>query len=272
MVGQNFNAFGNPYGNSPVRTAHLLWQLKMFLMKQMGLASKKGATDKLWATAPHGNQKVEVTLGNGDKEIVSATEAVRRMMTDMEAQDSFVTGPREEGYEITTLGNQANLEQFVAVINALNVWIFRCFLMPSLILTDGQAGSRSLGDKHFQLVDKVTDQEAESFGEMVINEFIERSIIENFGEQDDYGKFNKRPQGVEERAKLAAMFGTLGNDGWMKPHVKEDMEFVRDNLNLPEDKDPSFGLTGNIPGEPKPGEAPPENGDDNDDDQGDDDQ
>lgn len=243
-VGQSFNSFGNPYGSSAVRTVHLLWQLKVFILKQMGIASKKGATNKIWATAPHGAQKVEIVKGDGTKETVSPAEAVRQMLSDVETQDSFVTGPEDAGYKLSTLGDGADLNQFVAVINALNIWIFRGFLLPSLVLTDGQAGSRSLGDKHFQLVDKVSDSEAEDFTEIVINEMIERTIIENFGEQEDYGKFNKRPQTIAERQSLASMFGGLANDGWMKPHVEEDARFVRENLNLPEDTDKTFELTG----------------------------
>jgi len=243
FTGMNFNAFGNPYGNGAVRTIHLLWGLKVFILKQLGIASKQGAIGKIWATAPQGEQKVEVVKGDGKKETVSPAEAVRLMLSDVETQDSFVTGPEDAGYKMTVLDNNANLEQYVAVINAINIWMFRAFLLPSLVLTDGTAGSRSLGDKHFQLVDKIADSESEFFTEIVVNEMIERVIIENFGIQKDYGKFNKRPQTVSERQALATMFGGLANDGWMKPHVKEDFEFVRENLHLPKDADKTFDLT-----------------------------
>ena len=258
LVGQNFNAFGNPYGSSAVRTCHLLWQLKVFILKQMGIATKGNATDKIWATAPMGEQKVEVTKGDGTKEIVSATEALRLMLSDIESRDSFITGPEDDGYKMTVISQNAPLDQYVTIINAINIWMFRAFLLPSLVLTDGQAGSRSLGDKHFQLVDKISDSEAEFFSEIIINEMIERIIIENFGIQENYGKFAKRPQNTQERQALAMMFGGLANDGFMKPHVKEDMAFVRESLNLPEDKDKSFFIDGGIDGEDgeiKPGES-----------------
>ena len=249
FTGMNFNAFGNPYGNSAVRTNHLLWSLKNFILKQLGISSKQGAMGKIHATAPFGEQKVEVVKGDGTKEIVSPSEAVRLMLSDIQNQDSFVTGPESEGYKMTVLDNSADLNQYTETINQINIWMFRSFLLPSLVLTDGSSGSRSLGDKHFQLVDKIADSESEFFTQIVVNEMIERVIIENFGVQKNYGKFNRRPQTVEERQALASMFGGLANDGWMKPHVKEDFEFVRENLHLPKDADKTFDLTEK--GEPK---------------------
>ena len=269
MTGLNFNTFGNPYGNSPVRTAHLLWQIKVFMLKQMAITGKRHATSRIWATAPHGSQKVEVTLGDGSTKQLNAAEAVRQMLADAETNDNLVTGREEDGYKMTVLADNAGLDQFVSVINALNTWIFRCFLLPSLVLTDGTAGSRSLGDKHFQIVDRIAESDADEFGEGVIHQMIERNIIENFGVQDDYGKFQRRPQTIEEQQRLASMFGQLGNDGFLDPAGKKDQAFVRESLGLP-DADPSaFQIRDPLddkdlpePGAPLPKEEPSEPGDD----------
>jgi len=232
LMGQEWHGFGNPYGNSGVRTAHLLWQLKVFILKQMGISSKRKGTPKIWGTAPKGAQQVEVTRGDGTKAQVTTQESLRLMLQDVQNFDSIVTGPQTDGWSVTTLDDTTDLSQFIDVINGLNTWIFRCFLLPSLILTDGQAGSRSLGDKHFQIVDRIAEQDADKFGEQLINQMIERTIIENFGDQDNYGQFLRRPQTIEEQQRLASMFGQLGNDGWMSPTLKEDMDFVRDSLRL----------------------------------------
>ncbi len=257
MTGLNFNTFGNPYGNSAVRTAHMLWQIKVFMLKQMGITGKRHATSRIWATAPHGAQKVEVVLGNGMTKQVSPAEAVRLMLKDAETNDNLVTGPEDDGYKMTVLADTAGLDQFVNVINALNVWIFRCFLMPSLVMTDGTAGSRSLGDKHFQIVDRIAEADAAEFTEGIINQFIERNIIENFGIQDDYGSFAQRPQTIEERQRLGSMFGQLANDGWLDPSGKKDVEFVRENLHLPKADLSAFRIGDPLNDLPEPGEALP---------------
>jgi hypothetical protein len=252
-VGNAGNAFGNPYGKTPVRTAHLLWQLKTFFLKQMGIAGKRNATSRLWATAPKGEANVNYKAPNGSETLVSPREAIRRMLKDVETDDGIVTGTELEGYKVQVLASLANLNDFVAVINAIDVWMFRCWLLPSLVMTDGSAGSRSLGDKHFEIVDHVAGSDAEKFTKTLMIDLVQPLIIDNFGEQKDYGGFTNRPQSTQEREMLSNIFSTLTTSGWMKPHVKEDMEFVRKSLSLPKDMDPGFDIAppGDEGGEPR---------------------
>jgi hypothetical protein len=239
-------SFGSPYGKTAVRTAHLPWQLKVFFMRQMGIAGKRASTPTLWGTAPMGTNNVlykSPDAPKGDKgELLSPAQALKAMLSDRETDDAIVTGTDKDGYHLEALTNTANMDGFLNVINNLDVRMFRCFLLPSLVMTDGSAGSRALGDKHFQIVDHISSIEADNFGQTVINDLIERVIIENFGEQNDYGKFTKRPQSVEERERLANMFGTLTTSGIMKTHVPEDMDYMRSSLSLPKDADKSFDI------------------------------
>lgn len=246
-IGNAGMAFGNPYGKTPVRTAHALWQLKVFFMKQMGIAGKRNATSKLWGTAPKGEASVKMRGADGIEKLVSPREAVRRMISEAETDDGIVTGTEAEGYKIEVLQSMANLGDFVTVINAIDVWMFRCWLLPSLVMTDGSAGSRSLGDKHFEIVDHVAGSDAEKFNKTLMIDFIQPMIIDNYGEQNDYGSFTNRPQSTQEREILANIFSSLTTSGWMKPHVKEDMDFVRKTLSLPKDMDRSFDI--DLPGE-----------------------
>ncbi len=245
-IGNAGMAFGNPYGKTPVRTAHMLWQLKVFFMRQMGIAGKRNATSKLWGAAPKGEANVKMKNAQGGDELVSPREAVRRMIAEADTDDGIVTGTELEGYKISVLQSLANLNDFVAVINAIDVWMFRCWLLPSLVMTDGSAGSRSLGDKHFEIVDHVAGSDAEKFTKTLMIDLVQPLIVDNFGEQKDYGGFTNRPQSTQEREMLANIFNTLTTSGWMKPHVKEDMEFVRKTLSLPKDMDKSFDI--DVPG------------------------
>lgn len=240
LIGQEWHGFGNPYGNSGVRTAHLLWQLKVFMLKQMGILAKRKGSPKLHGNAPKGSQKVELTKADGSTVEVSTQEAMRLMLADVQNTDSIVTGPENEGWKLTVLDDTVDITTFSSTINELNTWMFRCFLLPSLVMTDGSAGSRSLGDKHFQIVDRIAEGDAEKFTENIVNQMLERVIKENFGDQKDYGKFGRRPQTVEERQRLAAMFGQLGNDGWMSPALEADMRQVRDSLHLTPDEEGFF--------------------------------
>lgn len=232
-------SFGSPYGKSQVRTAHLAWQLKVFFLKQLGIAGKRQATPAVWGTAPVNQNKVRITTPDGMKEELSPMEAMAKMMSNRETDDALITGPKEQGYSIEVINAEADLDQFLNVINQLNTYIFRSFLLPSLVMTDGSAGSRSLGDKHFQIVDFMAEQESKKFCEVIIKQMIRPAIEANFGEQDNYGKFTERPQTIEERERLANLFSTVANSGFMKAYDKADGDYVRSALHLPK-QDESF--------------------------------
>jgi hypothetical protein len=232
-------SFGSPYGKSNVRTAHLAWQLKVFFLKQLGIAGKRQASPFIWATAPQASNQVKVAQPDGSVKQMNPVEALTSIMADRENDDSIVTGPEEMGYKIQAITAQMDLNQYLAVLNWLDTQIFRGFLLPSLVMTDGSAGSRSLGDKHFQIVDRIAEEESQVFAQTLVNQMVRGVIIENFGEQDNYGHFAQRPQNLEERERLANMFATLSNAGFMKAYDQVDGDYVRSTLHLP-DQEPSF--------------------------------
>lgn len=239
-------SFGSPYGKSPVRTAHLAWQMKVYFMRQLGIAGKRQASPFIWATAPHNVNQVQVKdprHPNGQvTKTFNAIEALSEVLRNRSTDDSVVTGPEDMGYKIEAIAAQTDLRQFTDVIAFLNTLIFRSFLLPSLVMTEGQAGSRSLGDKHFEIVDRIAETDAEKFGMRVIDQMIRRSIVENFGEQDDYGHFARRPQSIDERERLANMFMSLGNAGWMRSTDAKDGDYVRSVLHLPEQEESFYEI------------------------------
>jgi hypothetical protein len=235
-VGQ---AFGSPYGKTSVRTAHLAWQLKVYFMKQMGIAGKRQAAPFIHGTAPHGQNKVAITRPDGVTVQMNPVEALSAMLAARQDDDSIVTGPEKDGYTLQAIAATIDLNQYLAVLNWLDVQIFRAFLLPSLVMTDGSAGSRSLGDKHFQVVDRIAEEDSQLFTQTLIDQLIRPAIAMNFGEQDNYGHFAQRPQNIEERERLANMFGNLANAGFMKAYDPKDGDYVRSTLHLPE-QDESF--------------------------------
>ena len=238
-ISNNMLSFGSPYGKTAVRTAHLAWQLKVFFMKQLGIAGKRQASPFIWATAPHGTNKVRMKNPQNPNATVdmNAIEAVTELLRQRESDDSIVTGPESVGYHVEAIANQTNLDQFLNVIDHLNTYMFRAFLLPSLVMTDGSAGSRALGDKHFQIVDRIAEEDAQRFTDRIIDQLIRPTIIENFGEQDEYGHFAQRPQTIEERERLANIFNSLANSQWMSPTDKTDGDYVRSTLHLPEQEE-----------------------------------
>lgn len=233
-------SFGSPYGKTPVRTMHLAWQMKVFVMKKMGIASKRQASPFIWATAPHGTNQVKYkdpTTGFITESQVTAVEAVRQILLNREGDDSVITGPESAGYKLEAIAASMDLNQYLAVLTWLDTQMFRAALLPSLVMTEGAAGSRALGDKHFQIVDRIAEEEAQKFGETIIKQLIKRAVDENFGEQENYGHFAQRPQNIEERERLANMFNGLANAGFMKAYDQTDGDFVRSSLHLPEQED-----------------------------------
>ncbi len=230
---------GNPYGKTPVRTAHLAWQLKVFVMRQAGIAVKRSASPLIWGSAPGGVANVEIEI-DGKKTMMDPRGALMHILGERETDDAVVTGSDKDGYGLEAIESTAQLDQIGNLINLLDVRIFRAFLLPSLVMTDGSAGSRSLGDKHFEIVNFIAGEDAKKFGQTVVNDLIRPLIVDNFGVQDDYGKFKERPQSIEERERLANIFNTVTTAGYMSPMVKEDMAHVRSTLSLPKDADTSF--------------------------------
>lgn len=236
-VQNNMLSFGSPYGKTSVRTAHLAWQLKVFFMRQLGIAGKRQASPFIWGTAPHQNNKVKLTDGNGNSKEVSPIEALNELLANRQTDDSIVTGPATAGYSLQAIAADMDLNEFLDVIDHLNSYMFRAFLLPSLVMTDGQAGSRSLGDKHFEIVDRIAEEEAFNFGQTIVNQMIRKAIVDNYGEQENYGHFAQRPQSLDERERLAGMFSNLCTAGVMRAYDKTDNEYIRSTLHLPKQEE-----------------------------------
>ena len=243
-VNKSFLSFGSPYGKSAVRTAHLAWQMKLFFMKHLGVAGKRNSTPTIVGYAPSQSQvMVELTLPDGTKKQMTPANALSAMLAERESNDSLVTGSQKDGYKLEVLSNQASLDQFLNVINEMNTYIFRAFLMPSLILTDGSGGNRALGEKHFDIVNRIAEIDAKKFCGAIIYDMIEPTIVDNFGEQDDYGKFQQRPASLEELERLSNVYSNITMSGYMSPDNKKDFEFVRESVGAPEGEMNLFGDT-----------------------------
>ena len=247
-VNNSMLSFGSPYGKSPVRTAHLAWQMKVFFTKQLGIAGKRQASPFIHGTAPMNQNAVQVTtqrqnrptetpMSNANvdpKFLMNPIEALSAVLASRDTDDSVITGPESAGYKLNVIAANMDLNQYLAVLNWLDVQIFRAFLLPSLVMTDGSAGSRALGDKHFQVVDRIAEEEAQVFSQTLIDQLIRPTIVMNFGEQDAYGHFAQRPQNIEERERLSNMFSSLASAGFMKAYDQKDGDYVRSTLHLPE--------------------------------------
>lgn len=244
IVNKQFMSFGSPYGKTAVRAAHLAWQMKIFFMKHLGVAGKKQGTPTIVGQAPQEGVIVQLKKPDGSVEEMTPQKAMIKMLSDRESNDAIVVGSEKEGYKVTVINNGANLDQFLNVINQMNVYIFRAFLLPSLVMTDGSAGSRSLGEKHFDIVNQIAQVDAKKFTGAIINDMIEPVIIENFGLQDNYGKFQERPGSLEELEKMANIFSTLTDTGYLSPGDKEDFKWVRETIGAPKGNPNLFGEEG----------------------------
>lgn len=226
-------SFGSPYGKTPVRTAHMLWQLKNFFLKQVGIAGDKASFPLLVAKADKASHMVEYKDSNGVTRKMSVREALIEMLREIKSKDHIVVGKEDV---IEKIDNMVQLSNFTDVVKHLDVAIFRCFLIPSLVMTDGSAGSRALGDKHFEIVGHIADVDARSFTQSIINDLIQPAIEKNFGPQEEYGEFQKRHQSLEEFERLANVFAQLDTTGFVDSTIQEDFDLVRKNLSLPERK------------------------------------
>jgi hypothetical protein len=231
-------SFGSPYGHPGVRTAHLAWQMKVFVMKQLGIATKRQAAPFIWGTAPQNKNNVKIkNPKTGAFKDFNPIEAMQDLLKQRNTDDSIVTGPEDDGYKIQSIMNQCDLEQIIDVLKFLNMMIFRAFVIPSLVVTDGE-GSRALGEKQFEIVDHMANDDAEAFADTIIDQMIRRNIIENFGEQsgykENYGSFAPRPMSLAAKKEMSDIFCNLANAQWMSPLDKEQGDYVASVLDIPE--------------------------------------
>ena len=68
---------------------------------------------------------------------------------------------------------------------------------------------------------------------MLLEQLVRPMLEYNFGPQKNFGDFTEIKLAQETRDLLSTCFMQLTNSGWITPQNQEDMDAVRDAMNLP---------------------------------------
>ncbi|MEC0231297.1 phage portal protein family protein [Paenibacillus alba] len=227
--------FGNPYGNSQLKRIRKNWLLKDPVLKMWVNAVDKFGTPLVAAMVPDGNIEDPARPG----ETISNIEYMSEVLSNLQNGTglAMASGTKEENVDIKTLsaGGAGMGEAFHTLVTYLNKMMFRGMLVPSLIFDEGQkSGSYALGESHFNIYQLILDKIFKNLTETLLEQLVRPLVEMNFGPQKDWGEFPEREMNDDDLQKIAGVFFSLTNSGYMDSHVKEDFDYVRSRVGLPE--------------------------------------
>jgi hypothetical protein len=266
--------FQNPYGRSLLRRVYKNWVSKdAFLKMWVVAADRKGTPLLVGYAAPNDTVQQQNMYEDPHRSApVSAMRADVAMAETMKTihNSSFVVLPGKKGetYEVEAIQQTGDMNIFKDGIEYFNRAIMRGLLIPPLAFSSGDgAGSYALGESHKKIFNQVIDGKLKVYKQMLLDQFIRKIIAYNFPEPeyiaDGYGEFALEEPDVEMMEKLSNIFQTLTTNGYMTPEAQEDMDFVREKMNMvkkaaePLPVEPGSEVPPNTPGGDGPEQAKP---------------
>lgn len=238
--------FGNPYGRSMLRRAYKWWIMKDTFLRFLSIAlDRKGTPLNIVYADPNATIESQASAISGQNARGNAGAGMRADVAVARAfanvhNDSVITLPGKKGqvYDVVTLPQGSNSDDFIAAINLCDRGIMRALLIPSLIFTNGDGtGSFALGQEHAKTWEKILDGMGEGVKQTWINQFISQIIKYNFPEsawrKDGFGFFQKRELTQDERDKEMNIFGVAIDKGIVDPTDLDDLNAIRDKINMP---------------------------------------
>lgn len=220
--------FGNPYGNSRLKAAWKYWFPKDVLLACWGKTLEQYASPKPIARHPTPHVMIEVdgtTMRRGDYLLqqLSTLSESSQMVLDPEVILEFLEMKRSFG---------PDFEQWQAWSNQM---ILRACLIPSLLFTGGDGkGSYALAGKQTEVYNKGVYRIRDSICHALIHHWIAKMIFINYGEQSQgYGEFRGQSLEEEDLKMWSEIFYSMVQSNFIRAHVAEDFEFVRQKLGLP---------------------------------------
>lgn len=229
--------FNNYYGSSAFKPIRKNWLLKDAFLKMWARALDKFGTPILAAVVPDGTVKDPET-----GEEVSQLEYATKLLANLQNGTALALSARDAGsggqlpkIEAVATGGSGTGEAFDRAVSYLNKMIARGLLIPSLVFDEGaRSGSLALGTSHFNGFILMVRALFNQLKEVLLDQFISRLILYNFGPQKDWGNFQERPPSTEELKLYSEVFLNLVNAGFVDPAIDDDFKYARNMMGLPE--------------------------------------
>lgn len=230
--------FGNHYGKSIFKPIRKNWLLKDPILKMWGRALDRFGTPLI---ALFTNDDTIEDPDHQGQDISQLSYAVRVLSRIQSSTGiAFKSGSKEDGTEsraeVLATGGSGIGEAFEKSVLYLNKMILRGLLVPSLLIDNEGSGSYALGQAHFKTYDMTTSSIFQGLKETLLEQVVRRMIEYNFGTQTDYGEFLEKQLEQDDKKMLSECFLNLTNGGYVTPDNQDDLNAVRDILNLPQRK------------------------------------
>lgn len=214
--------FGNPWGNSLLRPAYAPWLMKQILIRLWNTHLERQATPLGIVALPQAEMLVWCPLHQREERYI---EAMKHIMEDLHNRNSLIYSG---GAEVRFERLEGKGEMFESAIRYQDTQILRALLIPSLLVTEGEYGTRAQAMVHqeaFQMMLSGIIRELKA----VLDEQLFRPLIEmNFGELSEYGGAVFKPFADSDYAVWADVLRKLTEVGWLSPKDEKEIEKVKE--------------------------------------------
>ncbi|MBC7328103.1 DUF935 family protein [bacterium] len=214
--------FGNPWGNSLLRPAYAPWLMKQLLIRLWNTHLERQATPLALITLPQAETPVWCPIHQREERYI---EAMKHILEDLPNRNSLIYSG---GAEIRFEKLEGKGEMFESAIRYQDSQILRALLIPTLLVSEGEYGTRAQATVHqeaFQMMISGIIRELKA----TLDEQLFRRLIElNFGNISDWGGVVFKPFADSDYAIWADVLAKLTQVGWLSPINEKEMDRVKE--------------------------------------------
>lgn len=233
--------YGNPYGRSDLKAAHIPWKIKKFTQKFHAIYMEKYASPTLVGKYPNNYNTTDIdNFFSKLKTFQQDTVAV----VPQDAQIDFVQNQRDAS------------KVYIEALNNCNMQIARALLMPDLMGLSGaetSGGSYSLGKEQFRLFMNTIEKDRLLLEKKFTQRIIQPLVQANWGDYPAHFKFH--PYSQTDEIEMSKIFKDLISTGKIKPtesgvkHIENLLRFPDDSLEVDDTPQPANPFNPQMGGE-----------------------
>ena len=231
LIFSHNSKYGNPYGNSRLKSAYPVSYFKKGMMSAWGLTGQMYGSPKSVLKVTR-DAAPDLDIGLKDK--INTFDYCNMVLSTLSNATGMTLPVGVDYSQVETHGDVGKF--FENVLNYCDKSIYRAVLLPGLTASENSSkgGSRALGGTHFQMFDLAEDFIVRMIEDAILEQVVKRLIDWNFGPQDDYGSFQKDELDAETSLQISQMLHNAVQDGALDLQQIEDMSFYREKIGAPD--------------------------------------
>jgi hypothetical protein len=227
------------FGNPELKRAYPYIRLKSLIFSELGVSAKRTATGFLHGKAD--SNKVTQLLDSRGKPIpdgkggfleISHTKALQTQFKNLETNGYIVT---DNNVDINPLNVNSGERFWNFAKQMLDEQIMRSFSIPELIWNAGIGSlhTNALGQQQLTILDSSIESISQQIKNVMLEKVIRFLIINNFGHQENYGKFDPKPQNdPNQEAVVTSNLITALSTGLVSSNDPEAINSLRRRIQL----------------------------------------